>query len=192
MTTILARFRSLYGARPWHLLAVLASFVLVGYVVYVMGAATLWNPKVWWQSILVWFLGAVVLHDFVLFPIYTLANRAHLASAGALRRRRDTHSAIRTRVPVVNYVRVPFLATGLLFLLFFPGIIAQGTPTYLRATGQTQTPFLGRWLLLTAGIFALSALAYLVHVVTVRRADTPRSAAAPSGPNSETSAETNV
>lgn len=192
MTTILARFRNLYGARPLHLLAVLASFVLLGYVVYVMGPATLWNPKVWWQSILGWFLGAVVLHDLILFPIYALADRAHLASARALRQRRDTHSAIRARVPVVNYVRVPFLTTGLLFLLFFPGIIAQGAPTYLRATGQTQTPFLGRWLLLTAGIFALSALAYLAHVVTVRRADTPRSSPAPRGPNRETSTETNV
>jgi len=46
---------------------------------------------VWWQSILVWFLGAVVLHDLVLFPLYALADRAHTAGVHGLRRRRRHH-----------------------------------------------------------------------------------------------------
>ena len=43
-------------------------------------------------------------------------------------------------------------------LVFLPGIIQQGAPVYAAATGQTQEPFLGRWLLLTAAMFAVSAV----------------------------------
>ncbi|MFY9922402.1 MAG: hypothetical protein WAL26_29065, partial [Mycobacterium sp.] len=35
--------------------------------------------------------------------------------------------------------------------------------------GQTQEPFLGRWLLLTAAMFAMSAVAYGVRVALARR-----------------------
>lgn len=158
---MLSRFRKFYGAHPLHLLALLASFALVGYVISVLGPAGLWNTDVWWQSILVWFVGAVVLHDLVLFPLYALADRslARLVHRG----RRGA-----SRVPVVNYVRIPVLASGLLLLVFFPGIIAQGTDTYRAATGQTQDPFLGRWLLAVGVIFALSALAYAVRLGTLR------------------------
>ena len=57
-------------------------------------------------------------------------------------------------------------------MLFLPGIIEQGAPTYLAATGQTQQPFLGRWLLLTAALFATSAVVYTVRLVA-RRARPP-------------------
>jgi len=56
-----------------------------------------------------------------------------------------------------------------MLLVFLPGIIEQGAPTYLAATGQTQAPFLGRWLLFTAIAFALSAVAYAVHYTVVQR-----------------------
>ena len=69
----------------------------------------------------------------------------------------------------VNYIRVPVLGTGLLFLLFFPGIVEQGAPTYLAATGQTQAPFLSRWLLLSAGLFIASAIVYAARVAQAHR-----------------------
>lgn len=174
MGALLSRFRAGYGANPLHLLATLASFALLGYVVTLIGPAALWNTQVWWQSILLWFLGAVVLHDFVLFPLYAAADR--LLSL-LLRRERGSRP-----VPAaVNYVRVPLLATGLTFLLFFPGIIQQGASSYHAATGQTQQPFLARWLLLTAVFFALSALAYSVKLTVVwRRARQAQVAGEPS------------
>jgi hypothetical protein len=55
-----------------------------------------------------------------------------------------------------------------------PGIIEQGGATYQAATGQTQQPFLGRWLLLTAAMFALSALVYVARLVAARRQATSR------------------
>lgn len=162
----LARFRSSYGAGPLHLLATLLSFALAAYVVSVLGVSALWDPEVWWQSLLVWFLGAVIAHDLVLFPAYALADRTMLRGLSALPRRSAAGGFL---VSPVNYVRVPVLATGLLFLVFFPGIIGQGAASYLRATGQTQDPFLNRWLLLIAVIFALSAACYAAALVLASR-----------------------
>jgi len=52
--------------------------------------------------------------------------------------------------------------------LFLPGIIRQGQKTYLAATGQTQEPFLVRWLLLTALFFATSAITYGIRTARHR------------------------
>ncbi len=113
-----------------------------------------------------WFAAAVVGHDLLLYPLYTLADRALTG------RRHPT--GIRPKVPARNYIRVPAMGAGLTLLIFLPGIIEQGGPTYEAATGQTQQPFLGRWLLLTAAMFALSAICYLIRLVAARRSD-PRS-----------------
>ena len=79
-------------------------------------------------------------------------------------------------VPPLNYIRTPALGAGLLLLLFLPGIIHQGQQTYLSATGQTQQPYLDRWLLLTAAMFTLSAVIYAT--ITARRRPVPRRRAA--------------
>jgi hypothetical protein len=155
-----ATFRRVYGSHPLHLLTVLAGFALCGYVIVVAGPDVLWNPRVWWQSILVWFAAAIVAHDLVLFPVYAALDRIALGA------RLDR---LPTRVPVLNYLRVPALAAGLTLLLFLPGIIEQGAPTYLAATGQTQQPFLGHWLLLTAAMFGASAVAYVVALIRAGR-----------------------
>jgi hypothetical protein len=77
------------------------------------------------------------------------------------------------RVPPINYVRIPAMASGLLFLMFLPGIIRQGKGTYHNATGLTQAPFLDRWILITAALFGVSAVAYVVRLLLVRRASHP-------------------
>lgn len=162
-----------YGAQPLHLLVLLVSFALAAYTVSVLGVASLWNADVWWQSIAVWFGAAIIAHDLVLFPMYAAADRAMAATQSALNGRTADRPP---RVPPVNYIRVPALGSGLLLLLFFPGIIQQGEETYLAATGQTQQPFLGRWLLVTAILFAASAVFYVVRlVVTAKKSSLPRS-----------------
>jgi hypothetical protein len=150
---VLTRWREIYGSHPLHLLTMAAGFALFGYVVATVKPITLWNQHTWWQSIAVWFAGAVIAHDLLLFPIYALADRL-LGDRPARRR----------GVSARNYVRVPALGSGLTLLVFLPGIIQQGAGTYLAATGQTQQPFLGRWLLLTAAMFGASAIVYLVRV----------------------------
>src|ERR1700753_594933 len=159
MRAIATRFKNVYGARPLHLLTMLAGFALLGYTLVTFTPSQLWNPATWWQSIAVWFAAAVVGHDLVLFPLYALPDRM-------LPGRQVGH---RPNVPARNHIRVPALGAGLTLLVFLPGIIEQGGPTYLAATGQTQEPFLGRWLLLVAAMFGVSAAAYAVRVIAARR-----------------------
>lgn len=162
-------FTRVYGSHPLHLLTMIAGFALLGYVVATVKPVTLWNAEVWWQSIIVWFAAAVVAHDLVLFPAYACLDR--LLSGGR-------PAAAPARVPVLNYLRVPALGSGLTLLVFLPGIMAQGAATYRAATGQTQDPFLGRWLLLTAAMFAISAASYAARAALMHRrarADRPTS-----------------
>ena len=170
------RARRRYGAHPLHLLTLLASFALVGYVVSLLGVHSLWNDRVWWQSIIVWFLGAIGLHDLVLFPFYALADRSLGAGWRAVTGRAPR---VTPAVSPRNYLRIPAMASGLLLLLFFPGIIQQGSASYERATGLTQAPYLGRWLLLTGAFFAISAIAYAARTYQTRR---HRAATEPAGP----------
>ena len=155
-----------YGAHPLHLLTLVASFALVGYAISLLGVGSLWNRHHWWQSIIVWFLGAVLLHDLVLFPAYALADRSLGAGWRAVSGRTPDRPPA---VSPVNYLRIPTMASGLLLLLFFPGIIQQGSGSYLRATGLTQAPYLERWLLLTGVFFAVSALLYAVRLIIAGR-----------------------
>ena len=101
MRGALARFRSVYGSHPLHLLTLIAGFALVGYVVTTIKPTTLWNPHTWWQSIIVWFAAAIIAHDLVLFPVYAFVDRILLAGSH-IRPRRSEAS-----VPVLNYMRIP-------------------------------------------------------------------------------------
>ena len=157
------RFIAIYGSHPPHLLTMVSGLALLGYILATFSPAILWNPGTWWQSIAVWFAAAVVAHDLVLFPLYALADR--LLSVRTARRSCDDLPKALAR----NYIRVPALGAGLTLLIFLPGIIEQGAPTYQAATGQTQQPFLGRWLLLTATMFAISAVSYALRLVVLRR-----------------------
>ena len=168
MRAALDRFRAVYGSHPLHLLILIAGFALLGYVLATIKPAALWNPNTWWQSIIVWFAAAIIAHDLVLFPVYALADRILLAG------RRIRPGRNESSVPVLNYIRVPALGAGLTLLLFLPGIIEQGAPTYAAATGQTQEPFLGRWLLLTAAMFAISASLYAIQLMKARRLRGPQ------------------
>ena len=62
-------FRRLYGSHPLHLLAHLGVFFIAGWAIdQIAQTPTIVN----W---IVWFLGAALLHDLVLLPLYSLANR---------------------------------------------------------------------------------------------------------------------
>lgn len=160
MRRLFARYRDFYGSHPLHLLLVLAAFAFLGYVIMTITPQALWNPQVWWQSIGLWFVASIILHDLVLFPLYALADRVLTV---------PVEREPRPAVPVLNYIRIPAMASALTLVVFLPGIIKQGAHWYLAATGQTQDPFLGRWLLLTAAMFAISAIVYVIRVVLARR-----------------------
>jgi hypothetical protein len=151
MPNPLTRLGRAYGASPLHLLALVACFALAGSVATHLVS----DPLV--VRIVIWFAAAVIGHDLVLFPLYALADRSLSGVLRVLPTARGNRTPV---VPPLNYLRIPALGAGLLLLLFLPGIIEQGQQTYLSATGQTQQPYLDRWLLLTAAMFALSAVVY--------------------------------
>ena len=155
-----------YRSGPLHLLGMLVVAAVAGYAGVRLLAA---NPV----GIALWFAGAVVLHDLVLFPAYALAD----AALRRVAQRRGAAPpagprAVRsraTRVPWLNHVRVPALLSGLLLLVWFPlvlGLVDGRT----ALTGQPEGPYLRRWLLVTAALFTISALAYGLRILSARRA----------------------
>ncbi|MDQ6782063.1 MAG: hypothetical protein M3063_01175 [Actinomycetota bacterium] len=148
-----------YGAGPLHLIALLASFAFAGYVVARIAAV-----GHHWQ-ILLWFVGALIVNDFVLFPLYSLADRSW---QGKARR----HPETLPRVPWINHLRVPAVIAGVLLLISFPMVFRLDPTDYHAATNLTPDPYLARWLLITAALFASSALAYAFRLGRAGRART--------------------
>ncbi|GAA4987810.1 hypothetical protein GCM10023205_68350 [Yinghuangia aomiensis] len=156
------RLRHWYGAGPLNLLALAACFALAGY------AATrllTYEPA----RVIVWFIGAAVVHDLVLFPLYSTADTAVQAAAS---HPRDNPKAEPAR-PGINYVRFPAFVSAVLFLVWFP-LILQRPDTYKATTALDPARFMPHWLLITAGLFAASALAYAVVHTHRRRSQTLR------------------
>ncbi|GLF98480.1 hypothetical protein [Streptomyces yaizuensis] len=162
----MSAFRDRYGASPLHLLLVLASFALTLYA----GVRLLRGDTV---GVLVWFVGAALIHDLLLLPAYSVTDRA----ARRLCRPRPGRPVPKHRgsgapppdtAPVrhglsVNHLRVPAFLSGLLLLVWWP-LILRRVPHYTAVTGLPADVFLGRWLLITAGLFAVSALCLLLRM----------------------------
>ena len=147
-----------YGANPLHLLALLGCFALAGYA-----AARLVPSRP--LGVAVWFGGAVVGHDLLLIPLYTIADRSAMA---AIRHRASRLPA----VPWINYLRVPAGLSALLLLVWFPLILRLHT-RYQASTTLSPDPFLWHWLAVTGTLFLLSAAAFAVRLRAARRALTP-------------------
>lgn len=146
--------RRLYGAHPLHLLSLVGCFALAGYAVLQASHGPL--PL----RMAVWFLGALVAHDLVLFPLYALSDRL----VGALLPRRRDRGRFLALPGSINFVRVPALLSGLLLLVFYPVIFRRSEGPYGAASGLDQSPFLHRWLLITGVLFLASAVLYALRV----------------------------
>jgi hypothetical protein len=128
---------------------VLACLALGAYAATIVLRDPSLHPSIPWM--LVWFGGALLLHDLVLFPLYAVLDRALVRLPAA-------------PVPLVNHVRVPLLGAGLTLLVFLPGIVRQGGPVHLGATGLGQAPYLTRWLWLVLAMAGASTLVWVVRV----------------------------
>lgn len=142
-------FRRRYGASPLHLLLVLASFALACYA----GLRLLDGDAF---GVALWFVGAAVLHDLVLLPLYAVTDLAvqRLLGHGAA-------DAARTPRAGVNHVRVPAFVSGVLLLVYWPLVLGR-VGHYTTSTGLPADVFLGRWLLITACLFAASGAVFAV------------------------------
>ena len=114
-------------------------------------------------SVALWFVGAALLHDLVLLPLYAVTDRIVARGLGVVGRREWT-----------VYVRIPAAFSGLLLLIWFPLISGQMADHYSSATTLSGDGFLSRWLLITAVLFGGSAVVLLVRSLRSRRATKER------------------
>lgn len=131
--------RDLIGS-PFQLLLLACAFALAAYAGLRLLSAD-------WSRVALWFVGAAVLHDLVLVPLYAGADRAVAKTLDVSGHRDRT-----------MYVRVPAALSALLLLVWFPLISGQVADRYRSATALPADGFLARWLLITAALFAGSAL----------------------------------
>jgi len=148
------RFLRWYGASPLHLLTMVGCFALAGYA----AAELLPNNPV---GIPVWFVGAVIGHDLILMPLYTLADRSAIA---VFRHRQPKLPA----VPWINHLRVPTALSGMLLLIWFP-LILRLPARFTATTTLSLDPYLWHWLAVTGALFLLSAAALAWRLRTGRR-----------------------
>ncbi|MGP8298304.1 hypothetical protein ACTPOK_10200 [Streptomyces inhibens] len=145
--------RQRYGASPVHLLLVLCSFALTVYA----GLRLLKGDTL---GVVIWFVGAALLHDLVFLPLYTVTD---LAMQGVFRRPKKTTERSRPVVGRINYVRVPAFVALLLLLVWYP-LVLNRVPGFTAYTALPADVFWGRWLLITAALFAASALCLTVAI----------------------------
>ncbi|MFC8371043.1 hypothetical protein [Streptomyces sp. CB02400] len=131
------------------LFVLLCSFVLCAYA----GVRLLDGD---WVMVALWFVGAAVIHDLVLLPLYAAVDRVLVKGAG---RRRGW----------VNYVRVPAALSGLLSLVWFPLITGRVSERYAGVAGLSADGYVVRWLIVTAVLFGGSAVVFAVRVRRGRR-----------------------
>ncbi|WP_431961714.1 hypothetical protein [Actinacidiphila sp. bgisy160] len=148
------RFLRWYGAEPLHLLVLICSFAISGYACVRLFAQ---RPV----EVVAWLVGAAILHDIILLPLYSLAD---LSARSVLR-----HRARDMPTPGwINHLRVPAFLSGVLLLVWFPLIFGLSGP-YQGATGLTDAVYLGRWLAVTAVVFGLSAVVLAFRLGRIRR-----------------------
>jgi hypothetical protein len=118
--------RRWYGANPLHLLALLAAFALAGYAVHAVMAAGQWT------GFAVWFAVAIIGHDLLLFPLYSLADLSlrHLLPGGS-------HGRLPAVKPATRGPFEAFQSAGTQPLGTRP---APGLPPAAAAPGATAQP----------------------------------------------------
>ena len=167
---MISAWKRVYGESPLHLLGQLVAFAIAAYAfTQIVDVASTDN-----LSLLIWFVAGALLHDLIFVPIYLVLDL--IARLGL-----QDHALRRVRV--INHVRFPVAISGVMLLTLFPLILGRGEGNFERTAGEQQPDYLARWLLVTAIVFAASAIAYAVRLrldATRRRAgDEDAPAAAP-------------
>jgi hypothetical protein len=152
-------FRERYGAGPLHLIALLASFAVAAYALSRSLELTA-NP----DRLLLWMGGSIVAHDLLLLPLY--ATLGVIAATVLI----PAGGGSRLRIAVLNHLRFPALASGLLLLVWYPLIAGPAERGFTRNTGLSKDVYLERWLILTLALFALSAAVFALRYRGLRRA----------------------
>lgn len=115
------------------------------------------------SGIVTWLVAAVIVHDLIVLPLYSGADRAARLALGS----------------AVNYVRIPGALSLLMLVVFWGTIGDRGGRTYAGVSGRSYEGYATRWLLATAALFTASALLYLLRrrAAARRRPDPPHTPA---------------
>jgi hypothetical protein len=138
-----------YGAGPLHLLTMIACLALAGYATAELLPSS-------YIGIPIWLAGAVIGHDLILVPLYTLADRSVMA---VLRHRRPSVPAVLW----INYLRIPAVLSGMLLLIWFP-LIFRLPSRFPATTTLSLDPYLWHWLAITGALFLLSAILFALRL----------------------------
>lgn len=120
-----------------------------------------------WLTVALWFVVAIVGHDLLLFPLYSLAD---LSLRRLLPRRPGSTDPAATKLAataqpqVINYIRVPAGFSVLLLVVWFPFILRLSSAHYHQASGLSADPYLYRWLAVTGVMFLTSAVSYALRL----------------------------
>ncbi|MDT7741689.1 MAG: hypothetical protein QOE59_767 [Actinomycetota bacterium] len=155
MRAALRSWRYLYGENPLHLLAMVGCFALVGYVVSFVDE----DPGV--LALGIWFAGAVLAHDLVLYPLYALADQPLVIGRWARRKVLPRRPPL---VPAINHVRVPVLGSAVLGLIYFPTITQRGEDAFRFTADLGMAGIYRHWLLITGVLFLGSAVVYALRL----------------------------
>jgi hypothetical protein len=123
-----------YGASGWHLAGHVAYLALAAYVL----AQLLDRPAA--ANIVAWLVAAIVLHDLVALPLYTLLDRLLWRAAP-----RRLAAALRTAA----------VLAGFSLLVFFPPVLGLNGRTFARVAGHPPSGYAARWIALAAGVTLL-------------------------------------
>ena len=144
------RWRRIYGAGPWHLLGHLLLIAVAAFALSIMFRARFAPEPL---NLVLWLLGGAVLHDLVLLPLYSAVN------AGLARVLPASDPA------AINFLRVPAVLSVVVLITFWPRIANRQPGNFERALGEAPPDYLSRWLLVTAALFAASAIVWLTRRV---------------------------
>jgi hypothetical protein len=141
------RVRNPYGGRPSHLLAMFITLTLATYA----WTRIFQHPEAW--KVVLWFIGAIVVHDFVLLPLYVALYAAAFRALDASRGPE--------RVMLLHHLVVPAVISGLLLLIWLPEILRLSSANLRLLAHLSEQGYLGRWLAITGALFTCSALLFL-------------------------------
>jgi hypothetical protein len=144
------RFRAAYGAGPLHLLSGLAALALSGYAILELFHRA--KPL----EITEWLVAAIVLHDFVLLPFYSLLGRLAHRGLGVGTPGSD-------RLAALNHLRIAVFFVVLPLFVWAPLIFGLAGRRYRLDTGLSTDAYLGRWLLYSGVVCVGSALLYALR-----------------------------
>ena len=99
------------------------------------------------DNVVAWLVAAVIVHDLIILPAYSGLDRLGRFAVG----------------DAINYIRVPGGISLLMLLVFWSTIRGKGEGAYRNVSGLEYEGYVGRWLLVSAALFAISGALYLLR-----------------------------